>query len=178
MVASQVGIGSRRKPTDFLCSCNFVPIYAMQMSDLLLKILKQIERSCKYFSGVIYILLFIVNTGIHQECQYQRPPKKYSAAVIIIILLSSNIDEKRIAYKCPIQVQYSSTFVIDLTKLAHPVDIKRDAYGCWVQNVSHTDVFECSYDKDVINKAAPGALCSNMYYLQQIHCMHPSNSSF
>ena len=65
---------------------------------------------------------------------FEKPPEKYSAAVIMKILLSSNIGEKMIAYKRPIQVQSSITFVIDLTKLAHPDDIKRDAYGRWIQN--------------------------------------------
>ena len=51
---------------------------------------------------------------------FERPP--VCAAIMKILMLSSNIDEKRIAYKHPIQVQCSSTFVIDLTKLAHPND--------------------------------------------------------
>ena len=112
---------------------------------------------------------------------FEKPPEKYSAAAIMKILLSSNIDEKTIAYKRPIQVQSSSTFVIDLTKLAHPDDIKRDAYGRLIQNGSHTDVFKCFYGQDgevAIDKAAPGASGSNVYYLRWIHCVHPSNSSF
>ena len=114
---------------------------------------------------------------------FEKPPEKYSAAAIMKILLSSNVDEKTIAYKNkrPIQVQSSSTFVIDLTKLAHPDDIKRDAYGRWIQNGSHTDVFKCFYGQDgevSIDKAAPGASGFNVYYLRRIHCVHPSNSSF
>jgi hypothetical protein len=112
---------------------------------------------------------------------YEIPPEKYTAAAIMKTLLSKHIDEKRIAYKRPIQVQCSSTFVIDLTKLAHPDDIRRDAYGHWVQNGSHVDVFKCYYDKDgevSIDRAAPGASGANVYYLRRIHCKHPSNSSF
>lgn len=112
---------------------------------------------------------------------FERPPEKYSAAMIMKTLLSSNINEKKIAYKRPIQVQYSSTFIIDLTKLAHPDDIKRDAYGRWIQNGSHTDVFKCLYDEDgevSIDKVAPGASGSDVYYLRRIHCVHPTNSSF
>ena len=111
---------------------------------------------------------------------FERPPEKYSATAIMKILLSS-VNEEKIAYKRPIQVRCSSTFVIDLTKLAHPDDIKRDAYGRWVQNGSHTDVFRCSYDEDgeiFIEKVATGASGSNVYYLRRIHCVHPSNSSF
>ena len=92
-----------------------------------------------------------------------------SATAIMKILLSS-VNEEKIAYKRPIQVRCSSTFVIDLTKLAHPDDIKRDAYGRWVQNGSHTDVFGCSYDEDgeiFIEKVAAGASGSNVYYLAE-----------
>ena len=105
---------------------------------------------------------------------FEKPPEKYSAAVIMKILLSSNIDEKMIAYKRPIQVQSGGTFVIDLTKLAHPDDIKRDAYGRWIQNGSHTDVFKYFYGQDgevSIDKAAPDASGSNVYYLRRIHCV-------
>ena len=46
---------------------------------------------------------------------------------------------------------------------------------------SHTDVFKCSYDADreiVIDRVAPGASGSNVYYLRRIHCVHPCNASF
>ena len=48
------------------------------------------------------------------------------------ILLDPCIDEQ-VAYKRPIEVQSDSTFVIDLTKLAHPDDVK-DCYGSWLLN--------------------------------------------
>ena len=105
---------------------------------------------------------------------FERPPEKYSAAVVMKILLSPNVKEEKIAYKRPIQVQCSSTFVIDLTKPAHPDDIKQDAYGRWVQNGSHIDVFKCFYDADgeiSIEKVAPGASGYNVYYLRRIHCV-------
>ena len=112
---------------------------------------------------------------------FERPPDKYSAMRIMKILLSSTMDENKIAYKQPIEVQRSSTFVVDLTKLAHPDDIKRDAYGRWVQNGSHTDVFKCSYYEDgevYSDKVAPGASGTDVYYLRRLHCVHPSNNSF
>ena len=85
------------------------------------------------------------------------------------------------AYKRLIEVQSDSTFVIDLTKLAHPDDVKKDCYGSWLHKGSHTDVFRCSYDKDgevTIEKAAPGASGSNVYFLRRLHCVHPSHSGF
>ena len=100
---------------------------------------------------------------------------------IMKILLSQSLDEQRIAYKRPIEVQSSSTFVVDLTKLAHPDDIKKDSYGRWLHKGSHNDVFRCSYGKDGdvnIEKTAPGATGQNVYYLRRLHCVHPSHSDF
>ena len=111
---------------------------------------------------------------------FEKPPSKYSAMRIMKILLSQSLDEQRIAYKRPIEVQSSSTFVVDLTKLAHPDDIK-DSHGRWLHKGSHNDVFRCSYGKngDVsIEKAAPGATGQNVYYLRRLHCVHPSHSDF
>ena len=112
---------------------------------------------------------------------FEKPPSKYSAMRIMKILLNQSLDEQRVAYKRPVEVQSSSTFVVDLTKLAHPNDIKRDSYGKWLHKGSHNDVFRCSYDKngDVsIEKAAPGATGQNVYYLRRLHCVHPSHCGF
>ena len=112
---------------------------------------------------------------------FERPPSKYTAIRIMQILLSSTLDERKVATRRPIEVHQSSTFVIDLTKLAHPDDIKRDSYGRWLQKGSHNDVFRCRYDEDgevYIDKMAPGATGSDIYYLRRQHCVHPSHSAF
>ena len=59
----------------------------------------------------------------------------------------------------PLDTPYSATFVVDVSKLAHPDDIKKDMYGKWLHKGSHTDVFLCTYENDSINieKAASGA---------------------
>ena len=59
---------------------------------------------------------------------FEKPPSKYSAMRIMKILLNQSLDERRVAYKRHVEIQSSSTFVVDLTKLAHPDDIK-DSYG-------------------------------------------------
>ena len=109
---------------------------------------------------------------------FEKPPSKYSAMRIMKILLKQSHDEQRVAYKRPVEVQSSSTFLVDLTRLAHPDDIKKDSYGKWLHKGSHNDVFRCSYDKDgevSIEKAATG---QNVYYLRRLHCVHPSHSGF
>lgn len=96
------------------------------------------------------------------------------------ILLDQDIDEDRIVPKRPIQVSFSSTFVVDITKLAHPDDVKRDAYGRWICTGSHTDVYKCCLDVDqtCIEKVAVGATGPNIYSLRRLHFIHPSHSEF
>ena len=111
---------------------------------------------------------------------FEKPPSKYSAIRIMKILLNQSLDERRVAYKRPVEIQSSSPFVVDLSKLVHPDDIK-DSYGKWLHKGSHNDVFRCSYDEngDVsIEKAAPGVTGHNVYQLRQLHCVHPSHSGF
>ena len=97
------------------------------------------------------------------------------------ILLDPNIDTSKIAKQRPLQTQCSATFVVDVTHLAHPDDIKRDMYGKWLYKGSHTDVFRCTFDQDnkvCIEKALPGASGSCVYYLRRLHSVHPSNKEF
>jgi len=97
------------------------------------------------------------------------------------ILLDNHIDSQRVALKRPLQVDHSSSFVVDLTKLGHVNDIKKDMYGKWVHSGSHTDVFKCWFDDEneiQIEKVATGATGKNIYYLRRLHSIHPSNSNF
>ena len=73
--------------------------------------------------------------------------------------------KQRIALKRSLDAPSSSTFVVDISKLSHPDDIK-DMYGKWLHSGSHTDVFICTYNEDDginIEKAASG---KNVYYLR------------
>lgn len=112
---------------------------------------------------------------------FEKPPPKYSAYRIMEMLLDPNVDQSRIARKRPLEVQFSSTFLVDVRNLAHQDDIKKDMYGRWIHSGSHTDVFLCSFGKKGkvhIEKAAQGARGKNVFYLQRLHSVHPSNSSF
>ena len=112
---------------------------------------------------------------------YEEPPSKYYAFRIMQILLDPKIDVDRIAKQRPLQTHCSSTFVVDITQLSHPDDIKKDMYGKWLYKGSHTDVFRCSFDDDdsvCVEKAAPGASGPSVYYLQRLHSVHPSNKGF
>ena len=97
------------------------------------------------------------------------------------LLLDPNINQLKIAKSRPIQVEECSTFVVDLTCLKHPDDVKKDMYGRWEHSGSHPEVFCCEIDEfnDVsIEKCAPGATGSNVYFLHRLRSCHPSNSEF
>lgn len=112
---------------------------------------------------------------------YEDPEPKYSAMTIMKILLNPSIDKTRVAQKRPVEVKCSSTFVIDVTRLSHPDDIKKVVYGKWLHKGSHTDVFRCSFSENSevrIEKAPPGATGSNVYSLRRLHSVHPTNNAF
>ena len=112
---------------------------------------------------------------------FERPPPKYSATRIMEILLNPSIDTSKVANGQPIEVQESSTFVVDLTCLKHADEVKKDMYGRWEYSGSHPEVFRCTFDKFdnvSIEKCAPGATGTNVYYLHHVRSSHPSNSDF
>ena len=112
---------------------------------------------------------------------FEKPPPKYTATRIMQILLNPSMDTSKVAKGRPIGVEESSTFVVDLTSLKHPDDVKKDMYGRWDYSGSHPEVFRCTFDEfdDVsIEKCAVGATGSNVYYLRRVRSSHPSNSDF
>lgn len=112
---------------------------------------------------------------------YERPSPKYNAVQILQLLLNPNIDKSRIAKSRPCQVNNSATFVVDLTCLKHPDDVKKDMYGHWEHSGSHPEVYRCTFDdfnSVSIEKCAPGATGCNVYYLRRLRSCHPSNTEF
>jgi len=49
------------------------------------------------------------------------------------LLLDPKINENKIATRRPLECSFSVSFVVDVSKLAHPDDIKKDMYGKWLQ---------------------------------------------
>ena len=82
---------------------------------------------------ISYLFLYRNSIGVPI---YEKPPEKYSAYRIVQTLLDPKIDEQRIAVRRPLEVPYSSIFVVDVSKLSHPDDIKKDMYGKWLHSGS------------------------------------------
>ena len=125
---------------------------------------------------------YIHNRGVanHLQPVYETPPSSYSAEQIIRILLNPNIDSLKICQERPTSVNKSSTYVVNITMLGHPDDIKKDSFGKWNHSGSHTVPFHTKILDDgyiELERCAAGASGDNVYYLRRLHSTHPSNSS-
>lgn len=97
------------------------------------------------------------------------------------LLLNPGIDRKRVCSTWPVpDIEASSTFIVDITALKHPDDVRKDFFGKWIYSGSHTFNFKASIEEDgsvYVEKCAPGAH-GNVFYLRKLHSYHPSNNNF
>ena len=68
--------------------------------------------------------------------------------------------------------------VINVTALSHPDDIKKDSFGVWTYNGSHSLNFytEINDDGVKVGRCYPGAMGDNVYKLCCLRSVHPSNN--
>ena len=107
---------------------------------------------------------------------YETPAAIYSAETIMKILL--NPTSSRVSCACPHRVTKSSTYVVDVTALAHPEDVKKDDFGKWDYKGSHPVAFHVRFRND-------GSICikscqneerqEDIFYLWRLYSTHPSN---
>lgn len=77
---------------------------------------------------------------------FEAPPPKYSAESILKLLLSPDIDRSRV---WPVsKIEGSATFVVDITSLKHPDDVRRDFFGKWIHSGSHLITFKATIEID------------------------------
>jgi len=81
------------------------------------------------------------STENEAEPVYEVPSEKYASEEIIRILLDPKIDQKRVCMQRPLDIVSSSTYVVDLDCLQHPVDVKEDNFGVWTHSGSHNQQF-------------------------------------
>ena len=87
------------------------------------------------------------HTDLH-PLAFERSLPKYSEETILNILLDPNLDQSRICSVWPVNVKSSSTFVIDISKLSHPDDVKKDNFGKWKHSGSHQTPYHITFRKD------------------------------
>jgi len=74
----------------------------------------------------------------------------------------------RICTTLPTQITSSATYVIDVTKLANPDDVKKDIFEVWSHSGLHPQACKVHVDEDGhVNKekCAPGANGDDVVYL-------------
>ena len=111
---------------------------------------------------------------------YESPVPKYSAEAVLKLLLNKNIDHSQICTRWPVaNVTSNATFVVDITSLKHPDDVRKDFFGKWIHSGSHPFTFKASFeDGEVcVERCARGAT-GNVFYLRRLHSYHPSNTDF
>ena len=64
-----------------------------------------------------------------EEPVYETPPPKYAAERILKILLDPALPASKVCSVRPTKVVKSATYVIDISKLLHPDDVKNDNFG-------------------------------------------------
>lgn len=143
-----------------------------------MKGLTLITQNLKY-SVSYYCTLFSNCSSTLNPLGYEKPPTKYSAETILKILLDPEIDRSRICNMWPVAVHSSTTFVVDVTKLKHPDDVRKDFFGRWKHSGSHPTPFKARVSEEgvEVERCALGATGA-VYYLRRLHGYHPSNPSF
>ena len=67
-----------------------------------------------------------------------------------------------------------ATYIVDISKLKHPDDVKNDNFGTWKHSGSHPQVYRVQVEDDGsrVEKYAPGATGDNVVYLHGLHSVH------
>lgn len=119
-------------------------------------------------------------SDIHPNA-YEAPPPKYLAESLLKILLNPCIDTSHICRTWPVTgITVSASFVVDVTSLKHPDDVRKDFFGKWIHSGSHPFTFKAHFKEDdyvQVEKCAPRA-SGNVFYLRRLHSYHPSNPDF
>ena len=111
---------------------------------------------------------------------YEIPEEMYTGERILEILLNSKRESSKICHQQPINIERSSTFVVDLDSLKHPDDVKKDGFGRWLYSGSHVQTY-LAWKEDGDNlkfEKADTDGGENAFQLRRIHCKHPSNPQF
>ena len=106
---------------------------------------------------------------------YESPPPKYAVEEILDILLQPS---SKICFVRPVNIKKSATYVIDITKLHHPDDAKKDNFGRWEHVGSHTTLFKVQQSGDVMEIEKCASEASDCFKLRRLYSRHPSNQGF
>ena len=87
------------------------------------------------------------------------------------MLLDPTIPASKVCSVRPTDIVKSATYIIDISKLKHPDDVKTDNFGTWKHSGSHPQVYRVQVEDDGslhVEKCSPGATGDNVVYLCQL----------
>ena len=109
---------------------------------------------------------------------YERTSQTYSARTICEILLDEGLPTNKIATSHPVSVQENLVFVVDLSQLHKPEDVRADDLGSWVCNGKRRNVCEVE-DGDVTEVfSGPSTKRENAYCLVRRYYKHATSGDF
>ena len=109
---------------------------------------------------------------------YDRTSKHYTAKNIVEVLLDKHLPFNRIATCQPVGVQDNLVFVIDLSQLEKPEDIRADDLGSWTCNGKRC--VQCVVHDGEVSDIIPGSksgTCST-YCLVKRYYKHATAGDF
>ena len=87
-----------------------------------------------------------------------------------------------IAYKGPILVENSCTYMVNLVSLQDPADIKKDNFGVWKYSGSHVIKSESRITDNGVVQIGRCTYSSSdgweQFLLKRLHSVHPTNRDF
>ena len=107
---------------------------------------------------------------------YEHPRKGYSCEEIVKILLNPMFRNDLLCSVHPVLVENNISFVIDLTKLKDPNDVRFDELGTWKCTGSRcleVAVKLGDTDCQVVDKSSPNAMIVNVRRQHHVHGTDP-----
>ena len=112
---------------------------------------------------------------------YSKSKKVLSPEQTVDLLINDGaLVLSKVCHKQPLLVEHHCTFVVDISSLASPKDIKCDDMGAWRNNSSHKYAFSIEYDENgkvgnigaVSNNRSNRFIALKREYFQLKHDLH------
>lgn len=110
---------------------------------------------------------------------FARTAKSYSSKSIIELLLDKYIPQSKIATQQPVSVEENLVFIMDLSKLNKPEDIRADDLGSWICNGKRCSWCVLDEDGDVLEILTKcGSRHPNYHRLVKRYYKHATSGDF
>ena len=109
---------------------------------------------------------------------FERTSKSYTSRSIIELLLDKSLPQTKISTAQPVGVQENLVFIVDVSKLNKPEDIRADDLGSWICNGKRSLWCILDDDGDVSEISTCKPLYPNNYSLVKRYYKHATSGDF